>query len=76
MLMLWMCLYLQLNKIETRFCLCQGHPHFVVNSKNLSLFFGIISVRAENPYSQSCKDTNSNNILMAFFASLDEAVCR
>jgi len=37
-LMRWVCLLSGTNTIETRFCRCQTHPHFVVNSKKSLIF--------------------------------------
>jgi len=63
--MRWACLFSGTKKIEMRFRRCQAHPHFVVNSKKPLAFLLLISVRAENPYSQSHEDANGKIILMA-----------
>jgi len=63
--MRWVCLFSGTNEVETRFRRCQAHPHFVVNSKKSSVFLLLISVRAENPYSQGHEYANGNSILMA-----------
>ena len=43
------CLFLRTNKVKTRVCHCQTHPHFIVNSSNSFLFHAFNFCQSRKP---------------------------